>query len=207
MKSNNEAGYAEGAELEGLRLIAKNRMSEHRYIHTVSVAERAAKLAKIYGEDEYKAYKAGLLHDICKDTSKEEQLALIMRYLPDFETCAPEWYRSQALWHSLAAALYAEHELRESDPEILNAIRYHTSARAGMSRLEELVYLADLTSAERDYPDVGVVRRLSETDVSAAMLYSLQYIVCDLVKKGALLTPETAEAYNQYAQASPAAGK
>ena len=48
------------------------------------------------------------------------------------------------------------------DEDIINAVRYHTVARAGMSRLEQIIYLADLTSAERDYPDVERMRRLSD---------------------------------------------
>ena len=194
----NDTGFREDGALRGLRLIVRSRMSEPRYIHTVNVAERAADLAKIYGEDEYKAYRAGLLHDSCKDIPRNEQLALIERYEPDFAVKSPEWRRSAALWHSRAAALYAENELDERDPEILNAVRYHTSGRAGMSRFEEIIYLADLTSAERDYPDVDVVRRLADSDTGAAMLYSLKYIIGDLVSRSAPLTPETAAAYNYY---------
>lgn len=202
MGNDKGAVFREDGALCELRLIAKGRMSEYRYVHTVNVAARAAELAGIYGENEYKAYRAGLLHDICKDVPKPELLALIERYEPDFAKRAPEWYESPALWHSRAGALYAEHELKECDPDILNAVRFHTSGRTGMSRLEEIIYLADLTSAERDYPDVEVVRKLSERDIGEAMLYSLKYIIGDLVSKGAPLTPETAGAYNQYAQAA-----
>lgn len=198
MKDNKMTDWENGDEFDKLKALAKSRMSDYRYIHTVGVAKRASRLARIYGEDEYRAYRAGLLHDICKDIPKTEMLGMIERYIPDFAEKLPEWYRSQALWHSLAAALYAENELHEQDVEILNSVRYHTSARAGMSRMEEIIYLADITSEERSYPDVEVVRQLSETDISAAMLYSLKYIVCDLVSKDAQLTSETVAAYNQY---------
>ena len=170
MENDKGAVFREDGALCELRLIAKGRMSEYRYVHTVNVAVRAAELAKIYGENEYRAYRAGLLHDICKEIPKPELLALIERYEPDFAERAPEWHESPALWHSRAGALYAEHELKERDPDILNAVRYHTSGRAGMSMLEEIIYLADLTSAERDYPDVEVVRKLSERDIGEAML-------------------------------------
>ena len=190
-----------------LDALARERLSDQRYRHTLGVAKAAAMLAERYGCDVRRAYKAGLLHDICKDLAKEEQLALIERYLPDFKTAEPVWYASPSLWHSRAAALYAEHELNETDGEIIDAVRYHTSARGGMSRLEEIVYLADLISEDRDYPDVEEMRRLSLQGIDEAMLYALKYIICELTRKEKLISQETAAAYDRYALAAGRAGR
>ena len=54
------------------------------------------------------------------------------------------------------ARSFLEQVLQVKDADILDAVRYHTTARAGMSRLERVLYLADFTSADRDYPDVDV---------------------------------------------------
>ena len=87
----------------------------------------------------------------------------------------------------------------EDDDDILNAIRYHTVARKGMSLLEEIIYLADLTSADRDYSDVDYVRKLCKKNISDAMLYALQYSITDVIEKKSVLPRHTVEAYNQYA--------
>ena len=49
-------------------------LHKKRFDHSLNVAQRAVELAKRYGEDEQKAYIAGILHDICKNMQPEEQL-------------------------------------------------------------------------------------------------------------------------------------
>ena len=78
------------------------KLSPERYAHSLAVAERAAQLAKIYGEDEEKAYTAGLLHDIMKEAEPREQLQLLEKYgiiLNRTEMMAPK------IWHSFAGAV------------------------------------------------------------------------------------------------------
>jgi len=65
---------------------------------------------------------------------------------------------------------------------------------------EQIVYLADLTSDDRNYPDIAEMRRLSEKNIDEAMLYALKYIIGELTSKTAVLTAETVEAYNEYAE-------
>lgn len=48
------------------------------------------------------------------------------------------------------------------DGDIVSACRYHTTGRAGMSLLEKVLFIADFTSADRDYKDVDVMRRLAD---------------------------------------------
>ena len=68
-----------------------------------------------------------------------------------------------------------------------------------MSPLEKTVYLADLTSADRDYPDAEYTRALSEKDPDGAILYSLQYILGEMLRQGKMLHPDSVECYNQIA--------
>ena len=57
--------------------IIKPKLTERRYIHSLCVADEAVKLAEKYGCDKEKAYTAGILHDIIKDTPKEEMLKML----------------------------------------------------------------------------------------------------------------------------------
>ncbi len=77
-------------------------------------------------------------------------------------------------------------------------MRYHTTGRAGMTPLDRVLYLADFTSADRDYPDVDVLRALTLQDERAAMIYALDYSIRELLDKQAAIHPDTFAAYNEY---------
>lgn len=67
-----------------------------------------------------------------------------------------------------------------------------------MSRLEEIVYLGDLISAERDYKDVDRMRKLAYSSLNEAMLEAFAFSIRSVVKKGGLVPICTAEGYNFY---------
>lgn len=177
--------------------IIKNRLSDVRYIHSVNVSDTAEQLALKYGADPVSAKVAGLLHDIAKEDDPQTQLQTISNggiILNDIEKNSPN------LYHSVAGSVLAKLELGIPDEDILNAIRYHTSARSGMSKLEKIVYLADLTSADRSYETLPMVKKLAFENLDSAMLYSLRYILCDLVRRNLLICSDTVAAYNEYSQ-------
>lgn len=172
------------------------RLSKKRYQHSLNVAEEARKLAEQYEyPDPDKAYLTGLLHDICKEIPKEEQLAMVKASaldVTDVELVTPP------LYHAIAGSWYSEQVLHIADKDMLNAIRYHTVGRAGMSRLEEIIYLADLVSADRDYKDVNKMRKTAYQSIDKAMLEALKFSITDVVGKGSMIPKHTIEAYNQY---------
>jgi nicotinate-nucleotide adenylyltransferase len=84
------------------------------------------------------------------------------------------------------------------DIDIINSIRFHTVGRAGMSRLEEIVYLGDLVSADRNYKDVDKMRKLVYNNLDEAMLEAFVFSVKSVVKKGGLVPMCTIEGYNAY---------
>ena len=178
------------------RELIRPRMSEYRFVHSCAVAERAKHLALRWNADPEKAFIAGMVHDICKDISKEEQLKCITEngIIPDDVLLS-----NPSLWHSLAGSLFLP-GVGIDDPEILSAVRYHTSAKADMTLLEEIIYMADLTSADRVYDDVDYVRQLCEESLHAATFYALQYIVGDLARQNRPISKDTWEAYNFYLQ-------
>ena len=167
--------------LEELKSVLKSRMNEHRYAHSLNVAERAVFLAKKYGADPKKAEFAGLIHDICKGIPNEEQLAIIKTAGIELDE---DTLKSPALWHSIAGAVYSKQELCVADKDVLNAVRYHTSGRGNMSILEKVVYMADLTSAERNYPDAEYTRNLTDYNLDEGIAYGVRWIASDLEKRG-----------------------
>ena len=164
-----------------IKAMLRSRMNEHRFEHSLNVAERAVFLAEKNGADPEKAYFAGLIHDICKGITHEEQLAVIEN---DGIELDEDTKKSPALWHSIAGAVYAEHELGVTDEDVLNAVRYHTSGRGNMSILEKVVYMADLTSAERNYPDAEYTRNLTDKNLDQGIAYGVRWIAGDLERRG-----------------------
>lgn len=174
--------------------IIRGRESSKRFRHSLAVADEAERLAKKYGADPAKAKTAGILHDILKDAAPEAQLQIFRDFdilLDNVEKQAPK------LWHAHAGAVFLEKILGVQDEDILRAVRYHTTARAGMSLLEKVLYLADFTSADRDYPDVDEMRRRVELGIEPAMEYALTYSIRDLLDKRQAVHPDTLAAYNE----------
>ena len=174
--------------------IIRQRLGDYRFRHSLCVAEEAKRLAQKYGADPDKAYTAGILHDIMKDTAKDAQLQILADYgvtLDEVEQDAP------MLWHARCGEVFLRHILGVTDQDILTAVRYHTTGRAGMSPLERVVFTADFTSADRDYPDVDVMRAKADRSLTEAMCYGVEYTIGDLQRQGRAVHPDTLALYNE----------
>ncbi len=174
--------------------ILEQRLTPKRFNHSLEVAKEAKRLAEKYGADSERAYLCGLLHDITKNTADNEQLKLFRRFgiiLTELEQ------NTKKLWHAITGAAYIKYELGIDDSEIIDAVRYHTTAKADMSLLAKVLYLADFTSLDRDYEDVDEMRRLVDIGLDEAMRYALSYTITDLTSRGLPIHPDTVAAYNQ----------
>ncbi len=179
---------------EDYKQLISQRMGERRYIHSVNVAKQAKLLAEKFGCDADKAVVAGILHDVTKETPPEEQLALMNNggiVLNEVERCGTK------LWHSVSGAVYVRDVLKIDDEDIFNAIRYHTTGRAGMSLLEKVIFVADFTGEERDYRDVDIMREKALRDLDEAMLYGLQFTIKDLASRSMAIHPNAIACYNE----------
>ena len=185
---------AENYDYAEYKAILEKRLNPKRYHHSLCVADEALRLAKKYGCDTKKAYLAGLLHDITKNATQEEHLHIFDKF--DIMLNSVE-KNAEKLWHAISGAAYIEYELGITDKDIITAVRYHTTAREGMSLLEKILYLADYTSADRDYDDVDIMRQKVEISIDAAMDYALTYTINDLVERQKLLHLDTVKAYNE----------
>ena len=172
--------------------LVKARLSEKRWTHTKNVKKMAVKLAKRWGTDPEKAAMAAILHDSAKELPKQELLQIFADNAIIAEN-APA--RPLPVWHGIAAAILAETQWGITDPEILSAIRCHTTGKPGMSKLDKIIYLADMTSAERDWPGVEKLRKLEKKNLDAAMLAALKQTNDFVLSQGKPLDPQSAAAY------------
>lgn len=171
----------------------KKHLSESRFYHSLNVAHEAKKLAEHYGSDPGKAFTAGLLHDIMKDTDYSRQLKIIE---DNGIILTKTEQNSKKTWHQLSGAVFIEKYLGVKDKEIISAVRCHTTAKADMSLLEKVLYIADYISADRNYPDVAVMREKAYKSLEEAMLYGLQFTIINMVKAGLPVHEDSLRAYN-----------
>lgn len=180
--------------LEDYKAVIRPFLSEKRFFHSECVAKRARELAVRYGADPKKAETAGILHDIMKDTPQDEQLKMMDQFgiiLTDVERAAPK------LWHAMLGAAYLKNKLKIDDAEILSAVRYHTTGRKGMTLLDKILFIADFTSDDRDYPGVEEIRKAADKSLDEAMIAGIVFTIKDLADACKPIHPDTIAAYNQ----------
>ena len=178
--------------LKQAKELVRGRLSDKRYEHTLNVKKMAVKLAKIYGEDEERAALAALLHDSAKEISKDEMREILRAY-PQYAEGGEE--RPAPVWHGVCAAILARTQWGVTDEAVLSAIACHTAGKPGMTRLDKILYLADMTSAERDWPGVEKLRKLEKKDLDAAMLAALKQTNDFVLSQGKPLDPMSKAAY------------
>ena len=176
---------------QALQLV-KPQLTEHRYLHTIGVMETAIKLAERYGADVKKAELAAIFHDYAKFRPKDEMKQIIVE-----QSMPPILleYNSE-LWHAPVGAFLAEKEAGITDSEVLDAIRYHTSGRIGMTLLDKIIYLADYIEPGRHFPGVDEVRAIAEEELDNALIQSMKNTIQFLMKKNQPVFPDTFNAYN-----------
>lgn len=179
------------------RRLAKKRLSAKRYQHTLNVRRMAVKLAKRWGADPEKAALAALLHDTAKELPREEMLQILNDNAIIAENAQN---RPSPVWHGICAAILAQTQWGVEDEEVLSAIRCHTTGKPGMSLLDEIVFLADMTSAERDYPEVDYLRKLEKKDIHQAIREALEMNLQWLEESGKPVDEETRAALEDLRQ-------
>jgi predicted HD superfamily hydrolase involved in NAD metabolism len=178
--------------LEPLREATRKQMPDKRWKHTLGVVETAIKLAKRYDEDPVKTELAALLHDYSKAWATDRMEAVIReRNLPQ------ELLRhDKELWHAHVGAWAVEDEHGIMDEEVLNAIRYHTSGRENMTKLDKIVCLADYIEPGRDFPGVNKIRELAKHSVEEALVAAFDSTIEVLIERGKRIFPLTVLARN-----------
>ncbi len=153
MMTNNE-----NERLDLLRQRIETYMSGKRLSHTYAVEREIKVLSGIYApEDEFTLRSAALLHDITKELTLEKQLKLCDEFgiiYTDEEKLTPK------IFHSRTAPAVITRDFPEYAGEvILNAVRWHTTGRAGMSLAEQLLFLADYIEDTRTFESCTALRK------------------------------------------------
>lgn len=180
-----------GASYHWMTQSLHGALSAHRFRHTLSVAETAVVLAARFGVNPVHAHLAGLLHDCAKGLDASALTALIRSggiSADEYEISMP------ALLHAPAGEALARQQYHINDNAVLSAIRWHTTGRRNMTRLEKVIYLADMIEPEREeYPGLSDLRQLAETDLDAAVYRAAARSVDFILERGKKMHPRTLE--------------
>lgn len=180
------------ADRESLLAQVRAQMNEKRYQHTLGVAQSARELAEKYGADPDKAELAGYVHDYCKCWPIEKMRGYLLRYDMPREIIEG----GKELWHAFVGAVAIQTELGITDPEVLQAVRYHTTGRVGMSLLEKVVCVADYIEPGRSFPGVEEIRQLAGQSLEKALAVALGGTISFLIEQNKQVYPLTLLAYN-----------
>ena len=175
--------------IEELEKFMKEHLKPSRYTHSLGVEEMASRLAAIHGADEDKAAFAGRYHDIAKCFTSDEMNECVRKY-----GLSDEYIDNNPLAHSKVAAEILKSEFGVEDEEVLNAVRSHTTGRAGMSMLEEIVYVADAIEDNRSYEGLKELQDQAAADLDGACLFIMDWTLESLEKKGRTPDRDTIEA-------------
>ncbi len=170
----------------------KDMLDSDRFEHTLGVEAEAIALAKAHGESAERASLAALLHDCGRALGRAE----LRNEARKLKITDPILYMQPQLLHASVGASIARTRFGVADEEILRAIASHTVGRAGMSLLEQIIYLADAIEPARDWPDVQAIRSLSKSDLTAALRWAMDESIRYVLERGWLLHPNTVEARN-----------
>ncbi len=185
-------------ELHEIRKKLKKELDKGRYEHTKGVMYTAGCLAMAHGYSVEKAMLAGLLHDCAKCIPNDEKIALCEK---NHILIHPVEYESPYLLHAKLGAYLAEKTYGVSNPEILHAIKVHTTGEPDMNLLDKIIYIADYIEPGRDKaPNLQEVRQMAFQDLNVCMAQILRDTLMYLMSRGGSIDNTTRMTYEFYKQ-------
>lgn len=181
--------------IDEIRAKLKIALTEKRFNHSIGVMQSAVELARHYGADVGKTALAALLHDCAKNYATSEMFELCERFdvkLDDISKASP------GLVHGFLGAVIADKYYGVSDPEIYDAIYYHTIGKPDMSLIGKIIYIADGIEPGRTYEGVERIREMVFEDIDRALVLQIDYTIHSVINRGGLLHTNTIDTRNYY---------
>ena len=163
--------------------------------HIARVVAEARRLAQAHERDPLPVQAAAWGHDLYRAHSDADLLRLAGELgLPvgEVERAAP------ILLHGPVAAAVLERDAGVNDRAVLDAIRWHTTACAGLDPVALLVFVADKIEPDKVAADPGLVpiHALAPHDVEAAALALTERRIALHLQTGQTVHPASVDARN-----------
>ena len=194
--------------LSALRSDIEKSQSPKRFRHTVEVEKMAARLGELYAPEMIPVLRAAaLLHDITKEYSTDRQILVFAEC--ELPICREDLCAPKTLHARTAAALIPTLYPDFDEPDIISAVRWHTTGRENMSLCEKLIYLADYIDESRTFEDcvrlrdhffsahpenMGEGERLAH--LNGTLILSFDMTIRGIMSDGGVVSADTFEARN-----------
>lgn len=180
-------------DFERLETALRAQVNGDRLRHILGVVETSLDLARMYGADPEQTRAAALMHDCAKVLPPDELLRLGHQYnlLSD-----PAETENPDLLHGPVAAVLLREQGLITDPEVLEAIRWHTTGTPGMSLLARIIWIADMIEPCRRFPGVDEIRAATWKNLNKGVLAGLDHSLIYLVRTGRRIHLKTVETRN-----------
>ena len=183
-------------DIEFMKKYLEENLVKGRYLHTLGVVETAKSLAKIYGVDIKKAEIAALAHDIAKNLSPQELLEVIDTNHIDLSF---DEKNTRELWHAIVGPIVAKEQFEIEDKEILSAIRWHTTGKENMSKLDKIIYCADKLEEKRAFASsLDDIRKVAFEDIDKCFVLLMKEQVKMFKEKNKSVGPKINEMIEFY---------
>ena len=164
----------------------RSMLGEERWHHTCGVVLAGLRINENAGLSFEKVFLSCLLHDCMKETRR-------------IHPGVPEDTIGTKVLHAFNGAEEAKVGFGITDEEIIDAIRYHTTGRAGMTALDKLVYTADMVEElTRDFPGVDVLRKAAYRNLDEGFRLCIKSSYESLKKRGIPIYYLTVDCFNAY---------
>lgn len=174
----------------------KKELNERRYEHTLRVENTATLLASHHKAPIGQCAMAALLHDCAKNFKPEKMSKLCEKYhieLSDNELL------NNDLIHSKLGAVIAKEHYKIGHPEVLSAIKWHTTGRPDMTLVEKILFVADyIEPGRKNHGRLDEIRPLANQDLDLALMMILEDKINYLKSKEKQIDPITFETYHFY---------
>ncbi len=170
----------------------KERLTEHRYNHSIGVMKKAEELAKFYGLDSKKARLIGLVHDIAKQMKPSE----IKEYISKYNVKLDEIEKSNTeLIHAKIGADISKRNYNFDD-QMVEAVKYHTTGHPNMDMMAKIIFIADKIEENRDYEGVEEKRQLAFLNIDKAIIETIDYTTKDSINRGKMIHTDSINTRN-----------
>lgn len=174
----------------------EKKLTKKRFEHSLGVEYVAGCLAMVHGADVKKAMLAGLLHDCAKCIGSEEKLEKCKKYNLPISKCEQN---NPELLHAKLGAYYAKTKYEVEDPDILNAITYHTTGRPAMTLLEKIIFVSDYIEPNRKtLPEIEEIRKEAFIDLDKAVIHILKNTLSYLDERSFDTDETSLQTYHYY---------
>lgn len=181
-------------DVEKVKTYLKSHLNEHRFLHSVSVAETAYELAIRFREDPDDAYLAGLLHDIAKEYDDDTILKLAKE---NNIRLTDEDINNPGVIHSYLGAIMAKKIFNVPD-YICDAIKTHTLGDYMMTKLQKIIFISDFIEPKRKFiKDIPEVIEASKYSLEKCLELTYKRTIEYIKSKNQNIHPKTIEIYNK----------